>query len=240
MRPSVEQWTREGKDYITFLAQVARISRRGKFKSRSDDVRLLRSCLKRQHWGVFEHWPMQGAYTYPRLNRYLQAIDAHQEPRIIGGKDFGRVARLGIDIIDSYDIPPTFHFYCTRACANQLRTYRDQCSWIMESWRYVDFAKPGVVWEYSLKEEHEGDLLAHKEAQAGYQAYLARRQRGWKPEDARGVLPIETCTHFVGTAPRWKWEYICKQRVDHSTGRAQKEVAKLMERVRELLKEERW
>lgn len=60
-------------------------------------------------------------------------------------------------------------------------------------------------------------------------------------EDARYILPLATPTHFTMTVNLTAFLHIWKLRAKHTTGKAQKEISILMERVyEEIIKDQPW
>lgn len=97
----------------------------------------------------------------------------------------------------------TFRIVTSRAIANQIVRHR-MAAYCQESMRYVKLAGKGggvpIIKPYKFDEWSEDAQLTWKTtvniATTGYEELLAH---GIKPEDARGVLPLDTATVLVAT-----------------------------------------
>ena len=114
-----------------------------------------------------------------------------------------------------------------RAIANELTRHR-HASFTQESTRYVDGVKRGVVfirpscapdgdidvreWGLSLQRwVHPFGAWVEGAVQA-VDAYRQMRASGAKPQDARGVLPLDLATNLVMTANLREWRHIMNLR----------------------------
>ncbi|MGD9210685.1 MAG: FAD-dependent thymidylate synthase [Desulfobacteraceae bacterium] len=101
-------------------------------------------------------------------------------------------------------------FITNRGVTHELVRHR-LAAYSQESTRYVNyknremaFIKP-VWWEESTDEQKECFLTALKEAEAHYNHLIAS---GWKPQQAREVLPNALKTEIVVTANLRQWRHI--------------------------------
>ena len=103
------------------------------------------------------------------------------------------------------------------------------CSFAQESTRYVDESDLHVVVPPHKDENEKAHLVVDsydsKDGKNHYntlasclhnneQTYAALRKNGWKPEDARQVLPIATRSQIVVGANLREWRHIFKMRCD--------------------------
>ena len=120
----------------------------------------------------------------------------------------------------------TVRFVCDRGVANELVRHR-LASFSQESTRYCRYGEhvtfvippwvdlgPGeypseVVMDFTEDEAQRRWLFAMAVAE---QSYLSMLRHGWRPEQARSVLPMSTKTEIVVTANPREWRHIFKLR----------------------------
>lgn len=94
------------------------------------------------------------------------------------------------------------------------------CSFAQKSTRYVDESEFQVVVppHHDIDEQfdvsHEGTLSLRQWFQMNEEMYRALRKNGYKPEDARQVLPIAIKSQIVQKANLREWRHIFKMRCD--------------------------
>lgn len=91
------------------------------------------------------------------------------------------------------------------------------CSFAQESTRYVDESDLHVVVPpHKDEQDYTDSTMNFREMLETSQLhYKDLRRRGWKPEDARQVLPIATRSQIVVGANVREWRHIFKMRCDH-------------------------
>ena len=114
-----------------------------------------------------------------------------------------------------------FH-YVSRGFTHEMVRHR-LCSFAQESTRYVDESDLHVVVP-PHKDEREA-VIDDVNGPGSYgmtdhfteveRVYCDLRQAGWKPEDARQVLPIATKSQIVVGANIREWRHIFSMRCDH-------------------------
>ena len=117
----------------------------------------------------------------------------------------------------------TARFVCDRGVSHELVRHR-LASFSQESTRYCDYVKGEIAFiippwvdvqqgKYELGHQFEEAVrewctgLLHAE-----QSYRALRASGWKPEQARSVLPNALKTEVVMTANLREWRHVLKLR----------------------------
>ena len=126
----------------------------------------------------------------------------------------------------------TVRFICSRACAQQLTRHRC-ASFSMESQRYCNYDKSkfsGVITYIYLGEgvnPIQAELYQHAE-----HAYMELIDKGFKPQEARMVLPNATKTELVMTAFNDDWNRIFDLRC---SDKADDEIRYLCNKVKELI-----
>jgi thymidylate synthase (FAD) len=106
----------------------------------------------------------------------------------------------------------SYRFICSRACANQLVRSRI-ASYSQASQRYIDAKKKGmqVIVPPSIKDEHQKDIFLHS-CELAYNSYIALRNDGVLPEDARFLLPNACATNVFTTMNIRAWRHFIELR----------------------------
>ena len=126
----------------------------------------------------------------------------------------------------------TVRFICSRACAQQLTRHRC-ASFSMESQRYCNYDKSkfsGAITYIYLGDginPIQAELYKHAE-----HAYMELIDKGFKPQEARMVLPNATKTELVMTAFNDDWNRIFDLRCSN---KADDEIRYLCNRVKEII-----
>lgn len=119
----------------------------------------------------------------------------------------------------------------SRGLTHELVRHR-LCAFSQESTRYVDEKETGCVLAPSM----QGDQEAHAMAQQHLTDYRRLREKGYKSEDARQLLPIGMENEIVVTANFREWRHIVKQRTQKAAHWEIREaVVRLVTEVREVL-----
>jgi len=105
-------------------------------------------------------------------------------------------------------------FITNRGVTHELVRHR-LCAFSQESTRYVDYQKEmefiKPVWWSSLDSSAKTKLWTDA-MQASEMYYKALRECGWRPEQAREVLPNSLKTEIIVTANLREWRHIFKLR----------------------------
>jgi len=140
------------------------------------------------------------------------------------GKLFGIeafVKKTCWEVCPQDEIPAELHryavkFICDRGVSHELVRHRP-CSFAQESTRYVnyggkdmEFIEPAGYEEWRLYQEKYFEI-ACRSAEGFYNGLLAE---GFKPQQARAVLPNALKTEIVVTADAKEWAHIRKLRTD--------------------------
>lgn len=110
-----------------------------------------------------------------------------------------------------------------------------------ESTRYCDFTKDKFGDELTFirpawlkdKSDRECFYQACMEAEA---AYKELRKAGWKPEEARQVLPLGLKTQAVYTAYDYDWKYFFGLRANNVSGKAHPNIVQVAKMIEERMK----
>lgn len=115
----------------------------------------------------------------------------------------------------------TVKFICDRGVSHELVRHRI-ASFTQESTRYCNYSKDGFgneltfilpPWISDADIDHTRDAEIWCEAMLDAEgAYLSLLREGWKPEQARDVLPVSVKTEIVVTANLREWRTVFTQR----------------------------
>lgn len=139
-----------------------------------------------------------------------------------------KIAQRGHEsVIEHYNI--TVRFICNRGFTHELVRHR-LAAYSQESTRYCNYNKDKFGSEITVikpfeinKDTKEYDLW--KEAmQNAEKSYMAMIENGSKPENARGVLPIDIKTEIVITTNLREWKHIFKLRTSKAAHPSMREL----------------
>ena len=144
-------------------------------------------------------------------------------------KDFvERIAKRGHEsVIEHYNI--TVRFICNRGFTHELVRHR-LAAYSQESTRYCNYAKDKfgneitVIKPAELIEGSEEYNIWKQAMENAEKSYMAMTNIGSKPENARGVLPIDIKTEIVITANLREWKHIFKLRTSKAAHPSMREL----------------
>ena len=123
-----------------------------------------------------------------------------------------RIAKRGHEsVIEHYNI--TVRFVCNRGFTHELVRHR-LAAFSQESTRYCNYTKDKfgneitVIKPAELNEGTEEYSIWKQAMENAEKSYMAMISAGSKPENARGVLPIDIKTEIVITANLREWKHI--------------------------------
>jgi len=160
-----------------------------------------------------------------------EAKNPECDPEITDGFIGRIIGRQHTSVIEHHSI--TVKFICDRGVTHELVRHR-LCSFSQESSRYCNYSKKGMqfikppwVSDKVLGEWNFLDMLALTQDEEGLpspdfewmcqmekaeEAYNILIDDGWKPEQARSVLPNSLKTEIVVTANLRQWREVLRQR----------------------------
>lgn len=112
----------------------------------------------------------------------------------------------------------------TRYCDLTKNKFGGELTFIKPAWRQKD--KNGFI----LSFDDYDAFLANCE-----QTYKQLRQQGWRPEQARQVLPLGLKTQAVYTAFSDNWEHFLKLRADNVSGKAHPNMQLIAKKIKEII-----
>lgn len=123
-----------------------------------------------------------------------------------------KIAQRGHEsVIEHYNI--TVRFFCNRGFTHELVRHR-LAAYSQESTRYCNYNKDKfgneitVIKPFEVEEGTKEYELWLEAMQNAEKSYMAMIENGSKPENARGVLPIDIKTEIVITANIREWKHI--------------------------------
>lgn len=148
-------------------------------------------------------------------------------------KFVGMILKRGHESVIEH-VSASVKFITNRGVTHELVRHR-LCAFSQESTRYINyggediqFIKP-VWWEYTSNDEF---LLALSNSEKHYKILLSL---GWRPEQAREVLPNALKTEIVTTANLREWRHIFKLRTSKA---AHPQIRELMKNCLDMFKQE--
>lgn len=144
------------------------------------------------------------------------------EPRGDPGKFLKSIIALGHESVLEHCVA-TVMITCSRSCSHQLVRHR-LGAYSQESQRYVNYGKKPIAFIKpkqldSCTECSKRTFLRHLEFSV--RDYLDLLEEGWKPEDAREVLPNCTATKIVTTFNMRQWRHVFLERALNKHAQAQ-------------------
>lgn len=140
----------------------------------------------------------------------------------------GKIAQRGHEsVIEHYNI--TVRFICNRGFTHELVRHR-LAAYSQESTRYCNYNKDKfgseitVIKPFEINEDTKEYDLWKEAMQNAEKSYMAMIENGSKPENARGVLPIDIKTEIVITTNLREWKHIFKLRTSKAAHPSMREL----------------
>ena len=139
-----------------------------------------------------------------------------------------KIAQRGHEsVIEHYNI--TVRFICNRGFTHELVRHR-LAAYSQESTRYCNYNKDKfgseitVIKPFEINEYTKEYDLWKEAMQNAEKSYMAMIENGSKPENARGVLPIDIKTEIVITTNLREWKHIFKLRTSKAAHPSMREL----------------
>lgn len=139
-----------------------------------------------------------------------------------------KIAQRGHEsVIEHYNI--TVRFICNRGFTHELVRHR-LAAYSQESTRYCNYNKDKfgseitVIKPFELNENTKEYDLWKEAMQNAEKSYMAMIENGSKPENARGVLPIDIKTEIVITTNLREWKHIFELRTSKTAHPSMREL----------------
>lgn len=139
-----------------------------------------------------------------------------------------RIAKRGHEsVIEHYNI--TVRFICNRGFTHELVRHRI-ASFSQESTRYCNYTKDKfgseitVIKPFEIEEGTKEFDIWKSAMENAEKSYMAMMENGSKPENARGVLPIDIKTEIVITTNIREWKHIFELRTSKAAHPSMREL----------------
>lgn len=139
-----------------------------------------------------------------------------------------RIAKRGHEsVIEHYNI--TVRFICNRGFTHELVRHR-LAAYSQESTRYCNYTKDKfgseitVIKPFEIEEGTKEFELWKSAMENAEKSYMAMMENGSKPENARGVLPIDIKTEIVITTNIREWKHIFELRTSKAAHPSMREL----------------
>lgn len=259
IEPKVELLSEVGISQESHIARCARVCYGKEYKEPNQEIdeKMVDGLIKRQHLSMLRHasmyfyhlectarhtqahianssywnYSMSLKYASTNLQEFMRSKEYREPATVINNSKF-------LDECSKH--PELFELYRMTFCiTTQISTSRElnRCSpnAIAErSTRYCS-SKDGLLicrpWWY------DEDTLARDMYKANMKyletAYKYLLGAGMKPEDARGILPLDTATKVIYTYSIREWQHILDLRLYDKTGKAHPNVHIVMQMVKD-------
>ena len=248
IEPKVEIWSEENISPESHIAKCARVCYGKEYKepNQEADKKMVDGLIKRQHLSMLRHSSIYLVFANDELptdykSEYVNYIGQEGYIYISTNRQFmlENNCEAGIDnrffLYFCKKYPKLFELYRMTFCiTTQISTSRElnrvSPNNIAErSTRYCS-SKDGLEicrpwWFKSSKEDIVtghcpfDELLYYDMVSKVEGAYKALLDEGMKPEDARGILPLDTATKVIYTYSVQEWQHILNLRYYGTTGK---------------------
>lgn len=141
------------------------------------------------------------------------------------------IKRYTFSVITDIGVTREFNRHRTFSVAEQSTRYCDltkdkfggELTFIKPAWRQKD--KHGFILSFDNYDAFFADCE---------QTYKQLRQQGWRPEQARQVLPLGLKTQAVYTAFSYDWEHFIRLRADNVSGKVHPNMKIIANKIKEL------
>lgn len=264
IEPKVELWSEEGVTPEQHIARCARVCY-GHEGEGKDPKRLVQSLINSGHVSVLRHasryfWVANWYDTMAfRCNPYWDFVKTKDDEQYLSGniqtcnenkgymneEDFMEYTPSHFVEVCQFR-PDAFNVFRLTFCiTTQISTSRElnrtSPNNIAErSTRYcsskdgLEICKP---WWWNVKEKPANCYNSYKAWKNAEEAYKAALELGMKPEDARGVLPLDTATKVVYTYSVATWKHIIDLRYYGKTGKPHPNAKLVIGMVRDKINE---
>ena len=257
--PKVEFWSEIDLAPSQQIARCARVcyGGEGKLHSGEEDDKLYDGLIKRGHVSMLRHSSIYGSYTCDRVpdcmrSEFVDSIVWGDESDYYfstnGQFAFEKQVREKFSPAEILNFcksdPSLFDIYRMTFCiTTQISTSREMNrvspnNIAERSTRYcaskygLEICKPWY-WDEDIETEKRELYLAAMQGSEGI--YLQLLAAGVKPEDARGVLPLDTATKVVYTYSVRRWKHIINLRYYGTTGRPHPNAKLVIGQVRDYI-----
>ena len=142
------------------------------------------------------------------------------------------IKRYTFSVITDIGVTREFNRHRTFSVAEQSTRYCDltkdkfggELTFIKPAWRQKN--KKGFILSFDNYDAFFADCE---------QTYKQLRQQGWRPEQARQVLPLGLKTQAVYTAFSYDWEHFIRLRADNVSGKAHPNIQLVAKKIKDII-----
>ena len=179
-------------------------------------------------------------YVAVNMQQYYEASEVFEE---LEKYEIDEIEAYNIQILHEYIFRYTFYIQTQISTTRELNRVSPN-NILEESTRYVEEGTLCRPWwcDNSFINEHPALKKVRKEyfnsCEAAFEDYNFLIKNGLEKQDARGVLPLDTCTHVVYTYTIQEWRDIIDKRYYGKTGKPHPNCVEVIEKVKEILESE--
>lgn len=245
IEPKVELLSELGITPESHIARCARVcyGREYKEPNQEADKKLVEGLIKRGHLSMLRHasmylghiedipqlltmrianssyWNFNEEYASTNLQEFMQSGVGKETVTVIDNNRFLEKCAKHPRLFELYRLT----FCITTQISTSRELNRVSPNAIAErSTRYcsardgLEICKP---WWFNPKEKPGNSYIFYKSWKNAEESYKAALETGMKPEDARGVLPLDTATKVIYTYSVQEWKHILDLRYYGTTGK---------------------
>ena len=259
IEPKVELLSELGITPESHIARCARVcyGREYKEPNQEADKKLVQGLIKRGHLSMLRHasmylghiedipqllamrianssyWNFNEEYASTNLQEFMQSGFGKETVTVIDNNRF---------LEDCAKHPGLFELYRLTFCiTTQISTSRElnrvSPNNIAERSTRFCSSRGGLAicrpWWFNPKEKPGNSYIFYKSWKNAEESYKAALETGMKPEDARGVLPLDTATKVIYTYSVQEWKHILDLRLYDKTGKAHPNCHVVMQMVKD-------
>ena len=259
IEPKVELLSELGITPESHIARCARVcyGREYKEPNQEADKKLVQGLIKRGHLSMLRHasmylghiedipqlltmrianssyWNFNEEYASTNLQEFMQSGVGKETVTVIDNNRFLEKCAKHPRLFELYRLT----FCITTQISTSRELNRVSPNAIAErSTRYcsardgLEICKP---WWFNPKEKPGNSYIFYKSWKNAEESYKAALETGMKPEDARGVLPLDTATKVIYTYSVQEWKHILDLRLYDKTGKAHPNCHLVMQMVKD-------
>ena len=259
IEPKVELLSELGITPESHIARCARVcyGREYKEPNQEADKKLVEGLIKRGHLSMLRHasmylghiedipqlltmrianssyWNFNEEYASTNLQEFMQSGVGKETVTVIDNNRFLEKCAKHPRLFELYRLT----FCITTQISTSRELNRVSPNAIAErSTRYcsardgLEICKP---WWFNPKEKPGNSYIFYKSWKNAEESYKAALETGMKPEDARGVLPLDTATKVIYTYSVQEWKHILDLRLYDKTGKAHPNCHVVMQMVKD-------
>jgi len=262
VEPKAELW-KQGEDIKAHIVRCAKVCYRS--ERDVDNDKFLDARIKGGHLSIFRHGTKYYKIPIVNLTDHIAKVISNNvfinhickqscvylainSQYLLDNEFFSyAIEKFEIDILEAESTEIIFKniFRYSFYLQTQISTTRElnrvsPNNILEESTRYVDQGTICRPWWFDLPNKYDKRIKDRylNSINESFYNYQINLMEGMNKQDARGLLPLDTCTHVVYTYSIKEWRDIIDKRYYGTTGRPHPNCVEIMEKIVNLLKEE--